>query len=75
MYAQVTKSLHVYGPGEHGEYVELPLVNTPIITGPPSFGEPPDVCERSTVVPLGILDFVWESGVIQLSLEKGKFLL
>jgi len=62
MYVQLTKSLHVYGPGEHGECVELPLVNAPIITIPPSFGEPPDFCERSTVGPLGVIDFVWESG-------------
>ena len=75
MYAQLTKSLHHYGPGEHGECVELLLVGTPVITVPPSFSEPSDVCERSTVGPLGVIDFVWESGVVQLSLEKGKCVL
>ena len=75
MYAQFAESFHLYGPREHGERVELPLVNTPVITVPPSLGEPPDVCERSPVGPLGVIDFVWESGVIQLSLEKGKCLL
>jgi len=75
MYAQLTKSLHLYGRGEQGECVELPLVGTPVITVSPSFGEPPDVCERSTVGPLGVIDFVWESGVVQLSLEKEKCVL
>ena len=75
MYAQLAKSLHLYGPGEHGKCVEHPLVSTPVIPVPPSFGKPPDVCERSTVGPLGVIDFVWESGVVQLSLEKGKCLL
>ena len=75
MYAHITKSLHFYGPREHGEFVEFPLVNTPVIAVPPSFGEPLDVCERSTVGPLGVIDFVWESGVVQLSLEKRKCLL
>jgi hypothetical protein len=75
MYAQFTKTLHLYGPGEHGECVELPLVSTPVITIPPSFGEPLDVCERRTVGPVGVNDFVWESGVVKLSLEKGKVLL
>ena len=75
MYAQLTKSLHIYGPVEHGKGVELPLMSTPVITVPPSFGEPPDVCERRTVGPVGVIDFVWELGVVQLSLEKGKCLL
>jgi hypothetical protein len=75
MYAQLTESLYIYGPGEHGERVELPLVNTPIITVPPSYGESPDVWERSTVGPFGIAYFVWKSRVIELSLEKGKCLL
>jgi hypothetical protein len=75
MYAQLAKFLHLYGPGEHGECVEPPLVSTSVITVPPSFGKPPDVCERNTVGPVGVIDFVWESGVVQLSLEKGKCLL
>jgi hypothetical protein len=75
MYAQLAKSLHLYGLGEHGESVKLPLVGTPVITVPPSFGEALDVCERSTVGPVGVIDFVWEPGVVQLSLEKGKVLL
>ena len=75
MYAQFTKTLHLYGPGEHGECVELPLVSTPVITVPPSFGEPLDVCARRTVGPVGVIDFVWESGVVKFSLEKGKCVL
>jgi hypothetical protein len=47
----------------------------PVVTIPPSFSEPPDVCKRSTVGPLGVIDFIWESGVIQLLLQKGKCLL
>ena len=75
MYAHLTKSLHFYGPRKHGEFVKLPLVNTPVITVPPPFGEPPDVCQRNTVGPLGVIYFVWKAGVVQLSLEEGKCLL
>ena len=47
----------------------------PVITVPLSFSEPPDVCERSTIGPVGAIDFVWESGVVQLLFEKGKCLV
>jgi hypothetical protein len=64
MYARLAKSLHLYEPGKHGKCVELPLVSTPVITVPPSFGEPPDVCERSAIGPVGVIDVVWESGAV-----------
>jgi hypothetical protein len=50
-------------------------MGSPIISVPPSFYEPPYVCERGTVGPLGVVDFVRKSGIVQLSLEKGKRLL
>ena len=75
MRLQLSKSLHLYGARKHGECVKLALMSAPVITVPPSFGQPPCVRERSTVGPVRVINFVWETGVVELSFEKGKLLL
>src|SRR5712691_7460353 len=75
MHVQFTESFHLYGAREHGECVELTLMSAPVISVPPSFGEPPDVCERNTIRPVGVADFIRKSGVVKLSAKNGKRLV
>ena len=59
MYAQPAEPVHRDGAREHGERVQLALMRAPVVPILPSASEPPDVCERYAVVPLGSVDFVW----------------
>ena len=47
MHVSLTESFHLHRVYEHGECVELTLMSASVISVPPSFGEPPDVYERS----------------------------
>jgi hypothetical protein len=55
MHAQLAEPVHRDGASEHGERIQLALVRAPVVPVLPPANEPPDICERHAVGPLGCL--------------------
>ncbi len=58
MHIQFAEPVHRDGAREHGERVQLTLMRAPVIPELPPADEPPDVCKRRTIGPLGGVDLV-----------------
>ena len=57
------------------QLVDLGLLLPPVIALLPIFHEPFDVCQRGTVVPSCVIEFIWEGGRRKLLGEGGEFLV
>ena len=75
MQLKLTKSVHLYDACKHGKSVKLVFMGVPVVTVPPSFDKSLYVCERSTVGPASVINFIWQSSVVKFSFEKGELLL
>ena len=58
-----------------GQLVDLGLLLSPVVALLPVFHEPLDVCERGTIVPSRVVEFIGEGGGRKLVGQRGEFLV
>jgi len=75
MYTQFTKFLYPNRTREHVGFVQLMLMSAPVIPISPPFSQLFDVHGRGTIIPVCAVNFVWEAGVVKVTLEQGECLL